>query len=604
MRALLDEGAAGVDVIGPESGFDGRDVEAVGDEFVGVEGDLVLAGGAAEAGDVDNAGDCFELLLEGPVFNGFEGHRVVAGIGAFEGVPVDLADGAPVGADLRLEVVGQGDLGGALEDFFAVPVVAARVVKGELDGGDTGEGEGTERGGVGYAGYGAFEWNGDLLFDLLGGTSGPLDDDGDVVVGDVGVGLDGEVVEGDDAPAEEQDADGEDDESVVEREVDELSDHAGSLLLRRFFELKGLRGDLLACGEAARDDNTVTWNIVPGVHGDAAEGAGGSGGHEDPVLVMEVQDGIRRDDDCGLRLQAVEGGGGEEADAEAIALVGNGDPDLGGPDRGIEDGADVGDSAFDCLARVGVEGDVGFFAEMDLGEVVFVDIADDPDVGEVSDDERTVGTGGGETGGTGSRGVQGGDDARDGRVDMDGITGVVLIDAEDDELLIGHLQIGHGIVFPVLSRLELGLRDGSLVVKELVADEGDVGEMLVVDGLDVGIEGGRDIGGLDVHDQLALVDVIADIHFQGGDAAIGDGEDRDLVGGVGLNLAGDVEAGEGGAFGGGDEGELLRILYLDLRGLADGDDRRRGGWGLRGFAVGRVLGATAGKGQCAGEDER
>ena len=40
-----------------------------------------------------------------------------------EGVPVDLADGAPVGADLRLQAGGEGDLGEALEDLLAVPVV-------------------------------------------------------------------------------------------------------------------------------------------------------------------------------------------------------------------------------------------------------------------------------------------------------------------------------------------------------------------------------------------------------------------------------------------------------------------------------------------------
>ena len=36
--------------------------------------------------------------------------------------------------------------------------------------------------------------HGDLLLDLLGGAARPLRDDGDVVVGDVGIGFDGQVV--------------------------------------------------------------------------------------------------------------------------------------------------------------------------------------------------------------------------------------------------------------------------------------------------------------------------------------------------------------------------------------------------------------------------
>ena len=43
LLALLDEAAAGVDVVGGELLLDLRDGEAVGDELFGVDGDLVLA---------------------------------------------------------------------------------------------------------------------------------------------------------------------------------------------------------------------------------------------------------------------------------------------------------------------------------------------------------------------------------------------------------------------------------------------------------------------------------------------------------------------------------------------------------------------------------
>ena len=55
------------------------------------------------------------------------------------------------------------------------------------------------------AGHLDLDGDGDLLLNLFGGASGPLRDDLDVVVGDVGVGFDGQVVERDDAPGEEED---------------------------------------------------------------------------------------------------------------------------------------------------------------------------------------------------------------------------------------------------------------------------------------------------------------------------------------------------------------------------------------------------------------
>ena len=203
LLALLDEAAAGVDVVGGDLLLDLLDGEAVGDELVGVDDDLVLAGDAAEAGDVDDAGNAAEGFFELPVLDALELHGVDGGVGALEGVPVDLADGAPVGAHLGLEAGGKGDLAEALEDLLAVPVVDAVVVEDHGDAGEAGERGGAQVGHVGDARHADFEGDGDLLLDVFGGAAGPLGDDVDVVVGDVGIGLDGEVVKGDDAPAEQ-----------------------------------------------------------------------------------------------------------------------------------------------------------------------------------------------------------------------------------------------------------------------------------------------------------------------------------------------------------------------------------------------------------------
>ena len=219
LLALLDEAAAGVDVVVGDGLFDLPDGEAVGDELVGVDADLVLASDAAEAGDVDDAGDASERFFELPVLELLSSMRVVGGVGAAEGVPVDLADGTPVGADLGLKAGGEGDLAEALEDLLAVPVVFAVVVEDHGDAGEAGEGSGAQMGHVGDARHLYFEGNGDLLLDLFGGAAGPLGDDLDVVVGDVGIGFDGEIVEGDCAPAEQEQRRNEHDEAVVQCEI-------------------------------------------------------------------------------------------------------------------------------------------------------------------------------------------------------------------------------------------------------------------------------------------------------------------------------------------------------------------------------------------------
>ena len=167
--------------------------EAVGDQLLGVELDLVLLGRAAEAGDVDHALDALEGLLEGPVFERLLLHHVVGGVGAFEGVPVDLADGAPVGAHLRNKIGGQADLAEALEHVLAIDVAGGVVVEDEHQAGEAGQRGGAEMGEVGNAGHLDLDRDGDLALDLFGAAARPLGDDLDVVVGDVGVGFDGQA---------------------------------------------------------------------------------------------------------------------------------------------------------------------------------------------------------------------------------------------------------------------------------------------------------------------------------------------------------------------------------------------------------------------------
>jgi len=225
LLSLLDEAAAGVGIVGGDLLFDLGDGEPVGDEFFGIEDDLVFLRNPAETGDIDDAGHAAELLFKLPILDGLQFHGAVARVCALEGVPVDLADGAPVGAHLGLKSSGQRYLRQALENLGAVPVVGALVIEDHGDAGESGQRCGAQMGHVGDAGDRDFERDGDLLLDLFGGAARPLRDDVDVVVGDVGVGLDGEVMKGDGSPAEQQHGGDQDDEAVVERPVDELCDH-------------------------------------------------------------------------------------------------------------------------------------------------------------------------------------------------------------------------------------------------------------------------------------------------------------------------------------------------------------------------------------------
>ena len=149
-----------------------RDGQAVGDELLGIELDLVLLGGSAKAGDIDDALDALEVLFQGPVFERLFLHHVVGGVGAFERVPVDLADGAPVGAHLRGEIGGEVDLAEALQHVFAIHVARGVVIEDEHEAGEAGQRGGAQMGEMGDAGHLDFDGHGDLAFDLFG-ASGP-----------------------------------------------------------------------------------------------------------------------------------------------------------------------------------------------------------------------------------------------------------------------------------------------------------------------------------------------------------------------------------------------------------------------------------------------
>ena len=55
---------------------------------------------------------------------------------------------------------------------------------------------------------------------------------------------------------------------------------------------------------------------------------------------------------------------------------------------GIENRQDVVDASLEDLFGIGVQADIGIFADAHGIEIVFVNVADDPDMGKIGDGER------------------------------------------------------------------------------------------------------------------------------------------------------------------------------------------------------------------------
>ena len=70
-----------------------------------------------------------------------------------------------------------------------------------------------------------FKWNRNLLFDLFRGNSRPLRNDFNLVVGDVGIGLDGEIAKRDNASGEKYQREGQHQQAVVESKVNDAANH-------------------------------------------------------------------------------------------------------------------------------------------------------------------------------------------------------------------------------------------------------------------------------------------------------------------------------------------------------------------------------------------
>ena len=225
LHARLDEAAARVHVVVRKLLLHLADAEAVGDELVRVDAHLVFPRGTAEARYIDHVRHGLELFHQHPVLQGLQLHGVICGIRAFQGIEVDLADGAEVGADLGLKARREGHHGDALQDLLPVPGVVRIVVENKDHDGQPCERYGPQMGELGDAVHRVLEGDGDLLLHFLRGPARPLGDDPGVVVRHVRVGLHRKAMKGEDAPDKEQKRKGQHKEAFVQGEIDNRADH-------------------------------------------------------------------------------------------------------------------------------------------------------------------------------------------------------------------------------------------------------------------------------------------------------------------------------------------------------------------------------------------
>src|SRR5271156_818561 len=109
--------------------------------------------------------------------------------------------------------------------------------------------------------------------------------------------------------------------------------------------------------------------------------------HVNPLAVVQVQYSTGWKGRMHFRSFSVKSCTGKHADPEHSRIL-NLNSDLSRADVGVEDGQNVVDPSFEELIGIGIEVDVCVFPNIDCTEIVFVDIADDPDVRKVRKRER------------------------------------------------------------------------------------------------------------------------------------------------------------------------------------------------------------------------
>jgi hypothetical protein len=100
LQAGFQEAAPRVDVVIGELLLHLRETQPVRNQLIRIDAHLIFPRGPAERVHIDDIRDGFQVLLDGPIFEGLQVHYVVLRIGVVQREEVDLPHRAPVGSHL------------------------------------------------------------------------------------------------------------------------------------------------------------------------------------------------------------------------------------------------------------------------------------------------------------------------------------------------------------------------------------------------------------------------------------------------------------------------------------------------------------------------
>jgi len=214
---------------------------AVGPHRVGIHVDLVLADVTADAGDLTDTRNPLQGVAHVPVLDGAELIEAEAAPGTLECVPVDLAKAGGIRAETGGHAGGQHLLSDVelFQQTRPAPVEIVLVIEDHVDHGEAEHREGADRLEAGRTLQHGGERVGDLVFDVLRRTAGPVGEDELLVLADVRDGVDGDRIARDQllfhlkghdpiAPQQDEGENQEHNQLVLETETDDAVDQTAA----------------------------------------------------------------------------------------------------------------------------------------------------------------------------------------------------------------------------------------------------------------------------------------------------------------------------------------------------------------------------------------
>ena len=216
----------------PDGLHDLRQGDVVGDEAVGVDGDLVLFDETADAGHLGNAGNALHAQLDDIVLDGAQFGKVVTARLIDDGIGKTPAEARGVGAEYGIDIGGNLVLDRLeiFEDPASRPVDIGPLLEDDIDEGAAEEGKPPDGLDLGRRQQGGRNRVGDLVLDQIGAPARPFRVDDDLRVAQIGDGIQRRIPERPGTPDQGEGHNKEDYEFVAGAEFNDFGDHRGYCL--------------------------------------------------------------------------------------------------------------------------------------------------------------------------------------------------------------------------------------------------------------------------------------------------------------------------------------------------------------------------------------